>query len=340
MQTLYLIRHGEPDFPGGEHMCIGRTDLALSPLGRMQAALLGFELAERVGRVYSSPLARARETAEGIAPAPELLPGLAEQDMGEWDGLRFSEIRRRWPELWARRESDKTIPMPGAEPDSAALSRFTAAVEGIFSRGGDAAAAAHSSVIRLYLNSLGAGMIKIPYGSYVVLHPGERPAPEEIGVLPHPELTDERCMALLRAAGNPGKVLRHCAAVAELASELARRLGMDAVKIRRAALLHDVARLLPGHAAVGARWLEALGCAELAPLVANHMAHPGDRLDEAGVVCLADKLVIGDRRCTVEERFAASEAKCTSPEARRAHAERRAAAMNLCKLLSERGVEI
>ena len=256
MQTLYLIRHGEPDFPGGEHMCIGRTDLALSPLGRMQAALLGFELAERVGRVYSSPLARARETAEGIAPAPELLPGLAEQDMGEWDGLRFSEIRRRWPELWARRESDKTIPMPGAEPDSAALSRFSAAVEGIFSRGGDAAAAAHSSVIRLYLNSLGAGMIKIPYGSYVVLHPGERPAPEEIGVLPHPELTDERCMALLRAAGNPGKVLRHCAAVAELATELAVRLGMDAVKIRRAALLHDVARLLPDHAAVGARWLE------------------------------------------------------------------------------------
>ena len=136
MQTLYLIRHGEPDFPGGEHMCIGRTDLALSPLGRMQAALLGFELAERVGRVYSSPLARARETAEGIAPAPELLPGLAEQDMGEWDGLRFSEIRRRWPELWARRESDKTIPMPGAEPDSAALSRFSAAVEGIFSAAG------------------------------------------------------------------------------------------------------------------------------------------------------------------------------------------------------------
>ena len=44
MRRVYLIRHGHPDFPLGAHMCLGRTDTPLGPLGRMQAALLGEEL--------------------------------------------------------------------------------------------------------------------------------------------------------------------------------------------------------------------------------------------------------------------------------------------------------
>ena len=64
MRTLYLIRHGHPDIPLGERWCLGRTDLPLAPVGRMQAALLPFapELRE-LQAVFCSPLVRAKETA-------------------------------------------------------------------------------------------------------------------------------------------------------------------------------------------------------------------------------------------------------------------------------------
>ena len=67
MRKLYLIRHGRPDIPQGKRLCLGRTDIPLGPLGRMQACLLGQELAGRVSRVFSSPLSRAVQTAEGIS---------------------------------------------------------------------------------------------------------------------------------------------------------------------------------------------------------------------------------------------------------------------------------
>ena len=83
MSTLYLIRHGEPEFPGGLRLCLGRTDLPLSILGRLQAALTAAGLRGRVSAVYSSPLKRAAETAGAFEMPVETLPGLAEQDAGE-----------------------------------------------------------------------------------------------------------------------------------------------------------------------------------------------------------------------------------------------------------------
>lgn len=41
MRTVYLVRHGMVDFPGGKRRCIGRTDLPLSEVGRKQAEDLG-----------------------------------------------------------------------------------------------------------------------------------------------------------------------------------------------------------------------------------------------------------------------------------------------------------
>ena len=196
---------------------------------------------------------------------------------------------------------------------------------------------AHASVIRLYLGSLGAGMVKIPYGSYVELNGG---APVRIGVLPHPEPDDALCLKLLRAAGTPERVIRHCAAVADRASELAFALGMDAKPIHAAAYLHDMARTQPNHAETGADWLSELGYGEIAELVRPHHSHGGKTLDAAAVVYLADKLVMESRPCTLKERFAASESKCTTPEALKKHDERRAAAENIAGLMEERGVTI
>ena len=40
MRRIYLVRHGMPEFPGGEKCCIGRTDLPLSEEGRGQMRAL------------------------------------------------------------------------------------------------------------------------------------------------------------------------------------------------------------------------------------------------------------------------------------------------------------
>ncbi len=341
MTRLYLIRHAEPDFPGGVRRCLGRTDLPLGELGRLRAALLALELEGKARRVYTSPLRRAAETAAALSPSPHVLDGLAERDAGEWDGLSFEEIRSRWPELWARRGEDKSLLMPGAESDSAVLARFAPAIDAIRGAGGVSAAVSHAGAIGAYLASLGLGEARVPYGSYTVLvWEGGRAAVEALGVQPRPEPDERACLALLRAAGNPEGVIAHCAAVSALAGDIAARLGMDEALLRAAGYLHDIARLLPRHPQTGADWLEALGYGDIAALIRPHHDHEGGELDEAAVLFIADKLLLGDTRCTIAERFAASADKCKTPGQRAAHERRYRAARRISGLLEERGIEL
>lgn len=39
MRSVYLIRHGHPDFPIASRICLGQTDTPLGPLGRLQGVL-------------------------------------------------------------------------------------------------------------------------------------------------------------------------------------------------------------------------------------------------------------------------------------------------------------
>ena len=64
MRTIYLIRHGKPEFPDEQKYCIGRTDLPLSEEGRTQIRALGETFAgRRIEKIYTSPLKRCRESA-------------------------------------------------------------------------------------------------------------------------------------------------------------------------------------------------------------------------------------------------------------------------------------
>lgn len=121
-----------------------------------------------------------------------------------------------------------------------------------------------------------------------------------------------RCLELLREqAAEPARVA-HCRAVAAVARALAEALDrrsqyLVVPLVEAAALLHDIARARPHHAAEGATLLEELGYPRLAPLVRRHMwlgAEAGGPVDEAQVVYLADKLVQGDRPVSLDERFA------------------------------------
>lgn len=168
MKRVHLIRHALPDFPEGERMCLGRTDLPLGPEGRAQAAAMAKALPP-VTRVYSSPLRRAVETAREIGE-PVLLEDLQELSAGAWDGLTFRVIKERYPELYAARGTDKTLPLPGGEPDENGLARFLRAMtQAAEDTPGDLAVVAHGGVIRLFLNHLSPPGWKPGYAEVISL---------------------------------------------------------------------------------------------------------------------------------------------------------------------------
>lgn len=166
MKTVYLIRHALPDFPGGERMCLGRTDLPLCAEGFRQARAMAEKL-PKVVAVYSSPLTRAVQTAHAIGE-PVILQDLQELFAGEWDGLTFREIRARYPELYAARGTDKTLSPPGAEPDPAGLERFYHALtQAATDSPGDLAVVTHGGILGLFLQDISGLWRKPDYGEII-----------------------------------------------------------------------------------------------------------------------------------------------------------------------------
>ena len=169
MKKVYLIRHGLPDFPGGKGMCIGTTDIPMGEAGLAQAQAMAQKLPP-VTAVFSSPLTRAVQTAEAIGLPVTVLPGLRELYAGEWDGLTFDEIRQRYPELYAARASDLTIPLPGAEDHEEGLHRFAAAMEKAANLApGDFAVVAHGGIIAQFLQHITGTWYKPGYTEVVTL---------------------------------------------------------------------------------------------------------------------------------------------------------------------------
>lgn len=93
------------------------------------------------------------------------------------------------------------------------------------------------------------------------------------------------------------------------------------VRIQKASLLHDLLRTQPHHARVSAKAVRKEGYPELAEIIRGHHASDWTKQEEDGPVTdaellfYADKLVQGDQRVSVEERFEASLRKCHSREA-------------------------
>ena len=169
MKMVYLIRHGLPDFPGGKRMCIGSTDLPMGQEGLVQAA----EMAKKVPAVtagFSSPLTRAVQTAGAIGLPVTVLENLRELDAGAWDGLTFEEIQVRYPDLYAARGNDQTLPLPGAEDHGSGLARFTVAMEEAAQAArGDLAVVAHGGVIGLFLEKISGNWRKPDYTEIISL---------------------------------------------------------------------------------------------------------------------------------------------------------------------------
>jgi probable phosphoglycerate mutase len=133
---LYCVRHGESEF-NAEGRIQGQTDVSLSRRGRKQAAALATAMTQlSIQAIYSSPLARAMQTAEPVAAALRLPvltdPRLMEINAGLFQGLRWTEIEQSHPAeaaRWMAQEPDFVI--PGGESRRALMLRGRAALEAI-----------------------------------------------------------------------------------------------------------------------------------------------------------------------------------------------------------------
>lgn len=118
---LLLVRHGETELTS-QRRYSGRGDVPLSPPGLAQAEAAAARIAAMglaVTAVVTSPLARCVRTAEVIAGpvgVPVTVePDLVECDFGDWEGLTFAEVRRRWPQEMDEWLGSSAVAPPGGE---------------------------------------------------------------------------------------------------------------------------------------------------------------------------------------------------------------------------------
>ena len=121
---LILVRHGRTEANAGRRLQ-GRLDLPLDEVGRAQVA----EVAGWVGRpdrLISSPLLRARQTAEAFDMPYEIDERWTELDFGSLDGSPVGDVDA---EIWARWRVDPSYRAGGGESMAAMYDRVVGAIE-------------------------------------------------------------------------------------------------------------------------------------------------------------------------------------------------------------------
>ncbi len=157
---FFVIRHGETAWNVAGRFQ-GQQDTDLNERGRAQADMLGGRLAgHKFAAVLTSPLARARETAERAAARCEYgefltAAALTEINHGDWEGRLADEIAAKWPaELHKWHTAPETVTMPGAGGENLddILRRAAPAVEAAAKKyQGDVLLASHDAVIKVLL---------------------------------------------------------------------------------------------------------------------------------------------------------------------------------------------
>jgi probable phosphoglycerate mutase len=152
---LHLVRHAH--YPLAGRALGGRSGHSLSLQGRAQAEALAERLAAPpLAAVYTSPNARARETAaplaarHGLEPRPA--PALDELDYGAWTGRPFAELAG--DPVWRRYNAARSLTrIPGGETMAEAQARLVGFVEWAREAYPDAAVAAvgHADPLRALL---------------------------------------------------------------------------------------------------------------------------------------------------------------------------------------------
>lgn len=158
---LYCVRHGESTY-NVEGRLQGQSDEPrLSPLGLKHAQALVAALGQlRIDAIYSSPLTRARETAQPLADALGLPVAyddrLKEIDIGVFQGTLAAELGDRFPQEAARwRSQDPDYRIPNGESRRDLMQRAEAAFQAIHAAGHDqVAVVAHGGVLAAAFKAL------------------------------------------------------------------------------------------------------------------------------------------------------------------------------------------
>jgi phosphoserine phosphatase len=168
---LILVRHGESEWNRiGRYQ--GQLDAPLSELGLRQAEALAERLSsEKLDAIYSSPLQRARRTADAIAGFHRSLeiqedPALLEIHHGDWQGLFAADVRERYAEALEEWRTHPTrVQMPNGESFSNILKRTLNFQERICKQHGRDAtilASTHDVVVKILIaDALGMHMDRI-----------------------------------------------------------------------------------------------------------------------------------------------------------------------------------
>lgn len=143
--TLVLVRHGETDWSAEQRYC-GRTDVPLNETGRGQARSLHRLAEEAFDSIWTSPLARCRETAELIGVDATIAESIQEFDFGEIDGKRWGDLDG---ETQAALIDFDGFAAPGGETVPDFASRIDRFVEGLDP--GRHLLVTHGGVIRRFL---------------------------------------------------------------------------------------------------------------------------------------------------------------------------------------------
>ena len=96
MMRVFLVRHGQTAW-NEAGIAQGHTDIPLDAVGFAQADAVAAELSStRIGRIITSDLLRAAQTAEPLGAAlkqpVEATTLLRERCFGDWEGLPYGEI--------------------------------------------------------------------------------------------------------------------------------------------------------------------------------------------------------------------------------------------------------
>jgi broad specificity phosphatase PhoE len=189
LASIYLARHGRTAY-NLEGRFQGHLPVPLDELGRSQA----LELAERAAghgfqALWSSPLLRARETADAVARRIGLEPQedlrLAETDAGDWTDKSFAEVHASAP---AKFESfvagERAFAFPGGESLVHQQERVAEVLLEIERQELPALVVCHGMVIRAALSWRAGHWLthteRVPNGALVPLDP-EPDEPDELG---------------------------------------------------------------------------------------------------------------------------------------------------------------
>jgi broad specificity phosphatase PhoE len=152
-RLVYLARHGQTAY-NHEGRFQGQQQIPLDEAGRAQA----LELAERAApygfrALWTSPLLRARETADAVAAITGLEPiedaRLMETDAGDWTDRHFADVRAEARELFdAFASADPGFAFPGGESFAEQEVRVEAALAEVMRGELPALVVCHGMVIR------------------------------------------------------------------------------------------------------------------------------------------------------------------------------------------------